>query len=500
MCILRRCRAQPVYRPTMTDLTLNALPLLSSGIPGCDVILGGGFPAGSVYLLQGLAGSGKTTLACQIGFTQASAGKKVVVVTLIAETHGKMLNHLRNFSFFDEGLLGRQLMFFSGYGHLAEGGLRALLEFIAATLAEQKADILIVDGFRTVRESQVSDLGLSEFMLSLSSLVSSMGCTTFLLSPTEGNIADAENTLVDGLIELSQQEKGMQLFREIKVFKIRGSKHLLGRHVFDIGTDGIAVYPRLEAVSKVRHLETAQDKLLRFGVAGWDELTHGGVSRGSTTELLGNPGVGKTLMGLHFMAEGLRRGESCMIVGFYEAPAVLVEKARSVGIDLATALASGQLRIIWNPPLELLVDQLMHQVLAALDQHQTCRLLFDGMDGLLDVIVHEGRSRMLLTAFVNELRGRGVTTFITRELPYFGEPVVKAGSPSSVLFDNIMLMRYIDIGGVNHRQMAVLKLRQNGYDAASHLMRISHEGIHIDGTVAATIADQRGAQIAFGSP
>ena len=472
----------------MPDNIPNVLPLLSSGIKGCDQILGGGFPSGSVYLIQGLAGSGKTTLACQIGFTQASAGKKVVIITLIAETHAKMLNHLRNFSFFDEQLIGGQLVFFSAYTNLARGGLRGLLEFISATLAEQQAEMLIIDGFRAVRDSQVSDLGLSEFMLSLNSLVSTVGCTTFLLSPTEGNVADSENTLVDGLIELSQHEKGMQLFREIKVFKIRGGKHMLGRHVFDIGSNGIAVYPRLEAVSRARPIAGAAGDLLRFGVPGWDTQTHGGVARGSTTELLGNPGIGKTLMGLHFLAEGLRLGEQCLIVGFYEAPAVLQEKARNVGIDLAPYCNSGQLRIIWNPPLELLVDQLLHQVLETIDAQGTVRLLLDGMDGLLDVIVHEGRSRMLLTAFVNELRLRGVTTFFTRELPCFGEVTPKTGTPSSVLFDNIMLMRYVDIGGVNHRQMAVLKLRQNGYDAASHLMSISDQGISIAGTVAEQVA------------
>lgn len=472
----------------MVNNNSNKLALLPSGVKGLDQILGGGFPSGSVYLIQGLAGSGKTTLACQIGFIHASAGKKVLLITLISEAHGKMLNHLSNFSFFDEAMVGRQLNFYGGYSHLSRGGLRGLLEFIAATLAEQGANILIVDGFRAVRESGRSDLSLSEFMLSLNSLASSTGCTTFLLSPTEGNIADSENTLVDGLIELSQHERGMQLVREIKVFKIRGGKHMLGRHVFEFGNNGIVVYPRLEAMGGTRPVNSAAGGMVRFGVTGWDKLTHGGVNRGSTTELLGNPGVGKTLMGLHFIAEGLRQGEPCLIVGFYEAPPLLLVKARSVGIELAPYLDSGQLKIIWNPPVELLVDQLVHEVIDAADAQQTTRLFIDGMDGMLDAMVHEGRSRVLLSAFVDQLRGRQVTTFITRELPYFGEPMQDASMPSSILFDNIMLLRYVQIGGVNHRQVAVLKLRQNGYDAGSHVMVISNDGISIARTVSDEIA------------
>ena len=89
--------------PTTGFQTENRLSLLSSGVAGFDEVLGGGFPRHSLYLIQGLAGSGKTTLACQIGFDHAAKGEKVLILTLIAETHGKMLNHLSNFSFYNEG-------------------------------------------------------------------------------------------------------------------------------------------------------------------------------------------------------------------------------------------------------------------------------------------------------------------------------------------------------------------------------------------------------------
>lgn len=460
------------------------LPLLGSGVEGLDEILGGGFPANSLYLIQGLAGSGKTTLACQIGFKHAAKGKKVIIFTLIAETHGKMLNHLANFSFYDAALVGRNLSLFSGYNELSKSGLTGLLHLIATSLAEHNADILIIDGFRSVRETNPLASGLSEFMLSLSSLVSTMECTTFLLSPTEGNVADSENTLVDGLIELSQFEKGMQLIRELKIFKIRGVKHLLGRHVFEMGEGGVVVYPRLEAVSKSSpQTPPANRELIRFGISGWDKITNGGVNKGSTTELLGNPGIGKTLMGLHFIYEGLQRGEHCLIAGFYESPGALASKAMSINIPLQGFIDNGQLAIIWNPPLEVLVDELSHRILHNIDQRKVSRLFIDGMDGLLDIILHSGRPRAFLTAFINELRRRQVTTFITRELPYFSEIQTESVGSASILYENIILLRYIEISDSNHRQITVLKLRQNGYDAANHLFSISDQGIAIGRSV-----------------
>jgi circadian clock protein KaiC len=460
------------------------IPLLNTGVAGLDSILGGGFPAHSMYLIQGLAGSGKTTLACQIGFHHAHQGKKVLILTLIAETHGKMLNHLSSFSFFDEQLVGDRIVFHGAYGDLLRGGLRELLKSITATLATQHPDIMIIDGFRTVREAKPSDLALSEFMLSLNSLVSTMECTTFLLSPTEGNVADSENTLVDGLIELSQYECGLQLIREIKVFKLRGSKHLLGRHVFEVGEDGVAVYPRLEAVSSLSSATPSiSSERLGFGIEGWDRLTNGGVALGSTTALLGNPGVGKTLMGLHFIYEGLRRGENCLIVGFYESPPGLLEKARSIGLDLKSYYDSGALQIIWHPPLEVLVDGLAQQLLHNVEQRSVSRVLIDGIDGLREIVMHEGRSRSFLAALVNELRVRNATTFFTQELPYFGQVSMQNELSASMLFENIILMRYVDVSGVNRRQIGVLKLRENSYDAANHILLISDKGMSIEGPV-----------------
>lgn len=460
------------------------IPLLRTHVPGFDEILGGGFPAHSLYLIQGLAGSGKTTLACQIAFQHAHQGKKVLILTLIAETHGKMLNHLSNFSFFDESLVGDRITFIGAYSDLLKGGLRELLKSIAATLAEQRPDIMIIDGFRTVREAKPSDLALSEFMLSLNSLVSTMACTTFLLSPTEGNVADSENTLVDGLIELAQYERGLQLIREIKVFKLRGSKHLLGRHVFEVGEDGIAIYPRLEAVSSASAAMPAVSReRLGFGIAGWDRLTNGGVAKGSTTALLGNPGVGKTLMGLHFIHEGLQRGENALIAGFYESPRQLLEKAHNIGLELQPYFDSGALQIIWHPPLEVLADSLVQDLLENIAERQVSRMLLDGLDGLREIVLHEGRSRAFLAAFVNRLRLLDVTTFLTQELPYFSHGQVQHDAAASVLFENIILLRYVDVDGVNLRQIGVLKLRENGYNAANHILIISGQGMSIDGPV-----------------
>jgi circadian clock protein KaiC len=475
---------------TPQDSFPDAIPALKTGVPGLDAVLGGGLPAGSLYLIQGLAGSGKTTMAAQIGFFHARQGKKVLVLTLLGESHAKMINHFANFSFFDRTLVGKEFVFFSAYASLAKGGLRDLLQLIVATMSEQQPHILIIDGFRSIRNSTATDLALAEFMHSLNSLMSSMGCTTFLLSPVAGNVTDVENTLVDGVIELGQHRQGMGVIRELQVYKIRGARHLLGKHVFEVRGEGVVVYPRFEALATNSKPPPAEAGLLSVGIPSWDERIGGGVVTGSITCLLGSPGVGKTMMGLHFIGAGLKNGENCLIVGFHESPETLVQKARNVSIDLQPYVDNGQLQVMWQLPLEILVDDLASRMLACVRENKVSRLLIDGVEGLGNLIMHPERSSVFLVALSNQLRLRRVTVYITEQLHYFRHGAPEADSSSSALYENIMLLEYFSAADINHRQISVMKLRENDYDAANRILTITSEGMVI-GDLPSSVMGQR---------
>jgi len=468
------------------------LALLATGVPGLDTVLGGGFPAHHLYMVQGLAGSGKTTLACQIGFHHARQGGKVLVLTLIAESHARLLQHLANFSFYDEALVGSEMLFFAGYPALANGGLRELLGFISACLDQHHPEIMIIDGFRTVRDAKPTDLALSEFMHSLNALVSTMGCTTFLLSPVEGNIAESENTLVDGLVELSQFQDDVRLIRELKVFKARGCNHLLGKHAFEVAGDGLAVYPRLEATATRANAAAAvSGAQVGSGIPDWDRITGGGVMEGSNTCLLGTPGVGKTIMGLHFLHQAMIDNEPCLMLGFYESPARVLQKARKVGLDLAAGVDDGRVEMIWNLPLEIPMDRLAQDLLENIDRRKVTRLFIDGVEGFNTVAAHRARIRPFLIALMNELRVRNVTTIISQELPYFSQSYAPSDSSASVLYENIMLLQPLEVEGVSLRLISVMKLRESDYDPARHVMSISGRGIAIDGPLAASVTRLR---------
>src|SRR5436853_5868442 len=71
-----------------------------SGIAGLDLVLEGGFFPGGIYLVAGQPGAGKTILGNQICFNNVERGARCVYLTLLVESHGKLLQHMSAMSFF----------------------------------------------------------------------------------------------------------------------------------------------------------------------------------------------------------------------------------------------------------------------------------------------------------------------------------------------------------------------------------------------------------------
>lgn len=79
----------PSSRPAADDGNVT------TGVTGLDEILGGGLVEGGLYLIAGMAGVGKTILSSQIGFHRVAQGDMVLYITLIVESHSKLLSHLK---------------------------------------------------------------------------------------------------------------------------------------------------------------------------------------------------------------------------------------------------------------------------------------------------------------------------------------------------------------------------------------------------------------------
>lgn len=454
---------------------------IATGVPGLDQLLGGGLVAGALYLIEGVPGTGKTILANQISFHCARDGERTLYLTLLAESHGKMLTHIRPLAFFDEALVFRAVFYLSGYRALAEGGTSGLLALLAQAIREHRPSLLIIDGVRSVRAFTDSENAFAVFFHELNAFVTTAQCTTLLLAPHEREKMQPEHVLVDGMIELDRVDVGLRTVRTIEIHKQRGAPHLYGRHMLRIDDAGLTMFPRLESTvaEAAPGPGVADPRRLTFDVPRFDEMVGGGLIAGSTTSLVGPPGAGKTLLGLKFIEAGLRRGERCLYFGFYETPERLLAKAAHVGIDLDEFVEGGSLRVIWHPPIEQILDELAAQLLADARARDVRRIFIDGIEGFRDAAAYPHRVPGFLIALMAMLRGFGATTMVTEEA---SSPAVDARPPIedlSAVVENLILMRYFEVGARVHRLISVAKLRDSAHEMTLREFHITERGFDV---------------------
>jgi circadian clock protein KaiC len=459
--------------------TRSTVDRFASGVPGLDTLLGGGLIRANLYLVEGVAGAGKTVLATQLASTAVRQGGTALYLTLLAESHGKLLQHVRDFTFFDERAVGSRFIMISALTQLLDHGLQGLHRFVAEQLHAHRPTLLLIDGFGSAMDCAESPSALARFMHELNSLVSAAACTSLLLTHSRGPGWSPEQTLVDGVIELQRAGRGLRRAHRIEVHKLRGTAHLKGQHMFHVSADGIVVFPRLEALRDRSSVELERSEARRSsGLQALDRMTMGGYPVATATCVLGPPGVGKTLLGLHFLAARLADGARAVYVGFSESTERLLLKAERVGLPLREPVAEGRLQIRWCAPTEFMVDAIAHGLLQRADAEGFDCLVIDGLEGLHQGAMYPKRMPRFLAALTVELRQRGITTLVTQELPVFSD-VIESDLSLSAPFDNLLLMRYFEHAGDVRRLLAVLKLRDSDFDSSIREFTISGQGLQL---------------------
>lgn len=454
---------------------------LPTGIPGLDTLLHGGFVQGGVYMLLGMPGAGKTILANQVCFHHVHQGGRALYVTLLAESHTRMISNMRVLGFFDPSQIADSLAYLSAYSVLEEGGLDALLDLLRREMKSHRASLLILDGLVAAEELAPTERAFKKFIHGLQIITGLVGCTTLLLTTGGGQGLKAEHTMVDGLIFLSERTYGVRSARQVTIRKFRGSSHYRGVHSFDITSRGIVVYPRLEAMVQEGGLpDPPSGGRMGFGVAGLDAMLHGGIFQGSTTMLLGSSGSGKSLMGMHFLAEGARRGELSHYFAFYDSPQRVLAQTDGVGLDLRPLLARGHLELSFRPPAEQRIDAIGSELLALIRERKVSRIFLDGFDALNKAVVHRDRAARFMAALVNECRARGVTLVFTAETAsVFGIDLTLPVRGVSMLCENLFFLRSVEVRAELRRFISILKLRTSGYDPALREIVITDNGVQI---------------------
>lgn len=471
----------------MTDKIDNTqFDRLQTGVPGLDEILCGGLLPQSVYIVQGGPGEGKTILANQFCYYRAKLGERALYVTLLAETHNRLLRHLRKMDFMADAGDQQSVFYGSAFDTLRQEGLEGVLRFLMRNAKSHDVSTIVVDGLFALEESAETERSFREFINDLAAFADISGSTVLLLTNSERGTGSPEFTMVDGWLELNSGELECRSFRYIRVHKLRGSGFVAGRHMTRIDQQGFHVYPRLESVAGGAKAAAMREDRVSSGVPSLDELIEGGFPYSSSTALVGPTGIGKTSLGLAFICQSTVE-EPGLLFGFYEDSIRLERRAAALGLDLTSLLESGAVEILHYPPTEQIVDQLAEDMLHAVRRRGVKRLFVDGVDGFRQAAVYPLRTGRFLSALISSLRADGVTTVFTAELPELmgGENAMQFTAISAVA-ENILLLRYAEFDATLHRTLAVMKMRESSFAPYIFEFHIGQDGFRIDTRMSAT--------------
>jgi len=458
-----------------------SLELLETGVPGLDEVLGGGLPALSFNLIAGGPGSGKTTLAMQLLFANATAARPGLFCTLLGETSLKMLRYQQQFDFFDLGRVGTDVHFLNLSEEALAGELEAVLARIVEEIARIRPGFVVVDSFRSLTRKhglESSDRQLDHFVQRLALHLTTWEITSFLIGEYEEQ--EPRNpvfTVADGIVWLSQAVDRNSMVRKLQVVKARGMALMPGLHTVRMSARGIQVFPRIpERPDAVR---SSSDRRLSTGIAGLDEMMGGGIPAGDSLVLAGPTGGGKTTFAMQFVAAGLRASEPAVIAVFEEHPEAYLERARSIGVDFRDAVRGDKLRILYLRPLDLSVDETLEEIRVSVEHIGATRVVIDSISGFEMALAPTFREdfRESLYRLIGALTGLGVTMFSTVEVVETPGGHQFTGHRVSFLTDDILSQRYVEIDGELRKALTVVKMRGSNHSREFRAYEITTTGV-----------------------
>ena len=297
-------------------------------------------------------------------------------------------------------------------------------------------------------------------------------------------------------MQLTNERQELTAARQFEVLKLRGANYVTGRHFFEIGGDGLTFYPRVRGPAITDDPLVDLTDRVPTGVPGLDALLHGGLPRASTTLVEGGTGTGKTLVGLHFLLEGARRGEPGILFTLEETPGQIRAVARSFGWDVAPLEAQGRLVIHYTSPVELLTDRFLDEALRLIAKVGARRVVLDSVTSMALGVVSPRRFRELVYALTKHVRAAGVTLLMTMEVPELLGTAQLTGHGISSIADNVIVLRYVEVQASLGRAVLVLKARGTGHATELRRFVIDDHGAH----VGAQFKDLRGVLTGIPQP
>jgi circadian clock protein KaiC len=456
-----------------------------TGIPGLDTVTRGGLPAAGATLVMGSPGAGKTVMCLQLLAAALQRGEAGIFVSF-EESTDQIRRDAASFNWADV-LSGTERLAFVDARPPADADASGAfdLEGLTAALGHQAEQLgaawIVLDGIDRLLRLQPNPHVAVDQVARLSEWCERRGIGLLLT----GKIPDAghaQPAYLEGLefmlstvLVLSAELVGRRLNRRFRIAKYRGTAHTTDELALLMDDDGLHLpYEDAPGGSPA----SASTKRAGTGTERLDRLLAGGVYRGSTTLISGQPGTSKTTLAVSFALAAARRGERVLYLSFDELADRIVRNVASVGMDLAPHIESGNLWITARDAWRWLIEEHYIEIQRMLDRHQPELLVIDPVSALLKVsnaeTAYTTTERILATT-----RARGITTVMT-SLTENDEPAAESTlSHTSTLADTWLTLDYNVYAGERNRALSIVKSRGTAHSNQVRELLLSEAGIQL---------------------
>src|ERR1051326_8442139 len=458
----------------------TALPRMASGIRNLDEILQGGWPRASVTIITGPPGSGKTVLAQQICFHNASPKSTVLYFSTLSEPSAKTLRYLSQFAYFDAAKLEKSFQFVDLGGVLREKGLQETQAAIVEHVKRGKPAIVVIDSFKVFDDLAKSHAELRKFGYEIAVNLMAWETTAFLLGEYGKEEVDTNPvfSIVDGLVTLNQREASGEQQRFLQIVKMRGTAHSRDEHSFVMTSNGLEVYAPRVTIQREPLQEKKEVSRTRTGISRLDDLMGDGIPHGSSVLVAGVAGTGKKRLLLEFIYRGALAGEKGIIFSFEETEERLRATARGLGWDFDREMKRGMIEMVFIPQPNILVEGHLLMMQERVEALGAQRVAVDSVSVFLHKIKDPQIAREKVFQLASIIQNVQAVGLFATDISYGSNQISRFGVEETVV-DGVILLTSIEEGLERQRYIEIYKLRNTAHLKGRHNLVIEEGGLTV---------------------